>query len=554
MNDHTYVAADMHHAMKLVKEDMGPDAVILSHRKVMEGVEIVAAPSEMMEALQQSVQQQSAQQNLGQQSSGQQPVAPMATAIDSMISPDVAAGMDHQQGLNQSTVGMVAPGTQKSAGRVKSFSFPGLSKRSNANKAKADPGASQGTLKPAIQPHTQPNKTMTDDVMVSLSRSNNENLGRQTSKIAQPRLTQRFSPQSSAATGSVRRPAAQKPAAPQPTPSEQAYETMILQNNMELSAMRDELSGLKELLEAQFKALSWSQFSQQTPIHASVWKRLKTMGLETFLCEELVSKLGPDDRLKHAWNDTAENLRGMLPIFSENLCDYSGIVSLVGPTGAGKTTTIGKIAAHHVLKYGVDEVALVSTDSFRIASREQLNSYGRILGIPVYSVTENQTLDQVLEAISNRHRLVLIDNPGLSGDEAFFSQHLDQLAHSRFPIDNFFVMPCTSQYQVLESYLDRLNQIPLQGCIASKTDEASEIGHILSLAIGYELPIASYTNGQNIPDDIYQADPQRLVSIAIDMSAFGSASDDQEVTMNHDDGVNNRQKQDKTARMDLNDN
>lgn len=552
MNDHTYVAADMHHAMKLVKEDMGPDAVILSHRKVMEGVEIVAAPSEMMEALQQSVQLQARQESSRQQ----QVAAPVASAIEGMISPDVAIGAE-QQSMNQPAVGVSTPSAQKPAGRVKSFSFLGLSKRSNMNKEKADAGnqvASQGTLNPAVQPHTQPNQPVTDDVMVSLSRSNTENLGRQTPKFGQPRAAQRVAPQTTGANGSVRRSAVQKPAAPQPAPMERAYETMILQNNMELSAMRDELSGLKELLEAQFKALSWSQFSQQTPIHASVWKRLKTMGLETFLCEELVSKLGPDDRLKHAWNDTSENLREMLPIFSENLCDYNGIVSLVGPTGAGKTTTIGKIAAHHVLKYGVNEVALVSTDSYRIASREQLNSYGRILGIPVYSVTENQTLDQVLEAVSSRHRLVLIDNPGLSGDEALFSQHLEQLAQSRFPIDNFFVMPCTSQYQVLESYLDRLNQIPLQGCIASKTDEASEIGHILSLAIGYELPIASYTNGQNIPDDIYRADSQRLVTIAIDMGASGAASDVQEAIMNNGNDVNNREKQDKMARMDLNDN
>ena len=552
MNDHTYVAADMHHAMKLVKEDMGPDAVILSHRKVMEGVEIVAAPSEMMEALQQSVQLQARQESSRQQ----QVAAPVATAIEGMISPDVAIGAA-QQSMNQPAVGVSTPSAQKPAGRVKPFSFLGLSKRSNMNKEQADAGdqvASQGTLNPAVQPHTQPNQPVTDDVMVSLSRSNTENLGRQTPKFGQPRAAQRVAPQTIGANGSVRRSAVQKPVAPQPAPLERAYETMILQNNMELSAMRDELSGLKELLEAQFKALSWSQFSQQTPIHASVWKRLKTMGLETFLCEELVSKLGPDDRLKHAWNDTSENLREMLPIFSENLCDYNGIVSLVGPTGAGKTTTIGKIAAHHVLKYGVNEVALVSTDSYRIASREQLNSYGRILGIPVYSVTENQTLDQVLEAVSSRHRLVLIDNPGLSGDEALFSQHLEQLAQSRFPIDNFFVMPCTSQYQVLESYLDRLNQIPLQGCIASKTDEASEIGHILSLAIGYELPIASYTNGQNIPDDIYQADSQRLVTIAIDMGASGAASDVQEAIMNNGNDVNNREKQDKMARMDLNDN
>ncbi|MBV1914313.1 MAG: flagellar biosynthesis protein FlhF, partial [Pseudomonadales bacterium] len=505
---------DRHSAMKLVKEDMGPDAVILSHRNVMEGVEIVAAPADMLEPLQQA--QQQVTQTLAQAS---------AVANGSTVANANAKAAARTPIAAQKT----SPPSEE---RARSFSFSGLSKRSGTSKEKPE----------------QINRGIANDVTVSLSSAITQpGVGKLPGSV-QGTLPRGDQLQTAGLLPPAKRSKTPGSVSRQPTATDHAYEQMIKKNNMELSAVKDELSGLKALLEAQFKALSWTQFSQQTPIHAAIWKRLEAAGLQASLCDELVSGLSTDDGLKQGWNNVSEHLKQMLPIFFDDLCDYEGIVSLVGPTGAGKTTTIGKIAAHHVLKYGASEVALVTTDSYRIASRDQLNSYGRILGIPVYSVTEQQPLDQVLENVSKR-RLVLIDNPGLSGDEALFGEHLDQLARSHFPIDHFFVMPCTSQYQVLESYLQRLNLIQLHGCIVSKTDEASEIGHLLSLAIERELPIASYTDGQNIPDDIHRAESHQLVIMAGDISKPKEKSpqmDDQE-------RFNDGHKQEKTPRMDLND-
>ncbi|MBV1959449.1 MAG: flagellar biosynthesis protein FlhF, partial [Pseudomonadales bacterium] len=335
MTDHTYVATDMHHAMKLVKEDMGPDAVILSHRTVMEGVEIVAAPADMLEPLQQA--QQQVKETLAQAST-------------------VAQG--------QVTGNNVQPAHDASAQnrteRARSFSFSGLSKRSSATKVKP----------------VEADQATKNDVMVSLSSETRKPVARQLPGSVQGTLSQgNVSQPAASSRPQTRRPGTSNSTQPQSTPSDRAYEQMILKNNSELSAVKDELSGLKAMLEAQFKALSWSQFSQQSPIHAAIWKRLESTGLQTSLCDELVSDLSSENSLKQGWSSVSEQLKNKLPIFFDDLCDYEGIVSLVGPTGAGKTTTIGKIAAHHVLKYGASEVALISTDSYRIASKDQLNSY-----------------------------------------------------------------------------------------------------------------------------------------------------------------------------------
>src|SRR5690554_8125192 len=93
--------------------------------------------------------------------------------------------------------------------------------------------------------------------------------------------------------------------------------------------------------------------------------------------------------------------------------DEGGVYALVGPTGSGKTTTIGKIAARYVLEHGADSLALVTTDRYRVAAHEQLFVFGRILNVPVRVVDDSHSLDQVLDELQDRH-LVLIDTAGLS--------------------------------------------------------------------------------------------------------------------------------------------
>jgi len=65
------------------------------------------------------------------------------------------------------------------------------------------------------------------------------------------------------------------------------------------------------------------------------------------------------------------------------LFDAGGVFALIGPTGVGKTTSIAKIAAHHVLRHGPRSLALITADVYRIGAQEQLRAFGRMLGVPV---------------------------------------------------------------------------------------------------------------------------------------------------------------------------
>src|SRR5690606_40801057 len=91
--------------------------------------------------------------------------------------------------------------------------------------------------------------------------------------------------------------------------------------------------------------------------------------------------------------------------------EQGGVIALVGMAGVGKTTTLAKLAARYVLKYGSQNIAVASMDNYRIGAQEQLKTLGRILDIPVIQIDPSQPLSKSLAPLA-RKRVVLIDTAG----------------------------------------------------------------------------------------------------------------------------------------------
>ncbi len=106
------------------------------------------------------------------------------------------------------------------------------------------------------------------------------------------------------------------------------------------------------------------------------------------------------------------------------------MIALVGPTGAGKTTTIAKLASRFAEKHAPRDVALVTTDTARIGAREQLYGYGRQLGIAVHEANSGTDLDQLLERLKD-YKLVLIDTAGLGPRDRALAAQLQWLRAAR---------------------------------------------------------------------------------------------------------------------------
>ncbi|MCS3470312.1 flagellar biosynthesis protein FlhF [Pseudomonas sp. JUb42] len=295
------------------------------------------------------------------------------------------------------------------------------------------------------------------------------------------------------------------PAAAQPAGGQRAYESM-----------RSELNGLRELLEVQLGSLAWTQLQGSRPQQANLWRRLQRIGLSGPLSRDLLAMIPDVDEPRQAWRLLLAHLARMIVVPEIEPLEEAGVIAMVGPAGMGKTTTLAKLAARYVLKYGAQNIALVSMDSFRIGAQEQLKTLGRILNVPVTHVDPGQSLAQALEPLL-RKRVVLIDTAGLQASDPALRLQLESLAGRGIKARNYLVLATTSQKQVLTAAYHSYKRCGLAGCILTKLDETASLGEVLSLAISHELPVAYLTDGPRIPDDLHLPRRHQLVTRAVNV-------------------------------------
>jgi len=290
-------------------------------------------------------------------------------------------------------------------------------------------------------------------------------------------------------------------------------------------AMRSELSGLRELLEVQLGSLAWNQLQGSKPAQANLWRRLQRIGLSGPIARELLELTAEIEEPRQAWRMLLAHLARMIEVPEIEPIEEGGVIAMVGPAGMGKTTTLAKLAARYVLKYGPQNLALVSMDSFRIGAQEQLKTLGRILNVPVTYVDPGQSLAQALEPLL-RKRVVLIDTAGLQASDPALRMQLESLASRGIASKNYLVLATTSQKQVLTAAYHSYKRCGLAGCILSKLDETASLGDVLSLAISHELPVAYLTDGPRIPDDLHLPRAHQLVTRAVNVQLQDEPSEE----------------------------
>lgn len=302
---------------------------------------------------------------------------------------------------------------------------------------------------------------------------------------------------------------ARQPAAPAPAVAPAA--------SGEFDVMRAEIAGLRDLLETQLGGLAWGQISQHQPRQATLWRRLVHLGLPAAQCKDLLARVADVADVRQAWRLLLAHLAQSIPVMREELIEQGGVIALVGPTGAGKTTTLGKLAARYVLKHGSQHVALVTMDTFRIGAHEQLRTLGRILNVPVRVVDEQSSLGEVLDEFAGK-RLVLVDTAGLQARDPQLQSQLRELAAQGTRLRTLLVLAATSQYRVLQAAWHNYRSCDLAGCILTKVDEAGSLGEALGLAMEQHLPVAYMADGQRIPDDLSRGVGHQLVSRAVSLA------------------------------------
>lgn len=283
-------------------------------------------------------------------------------------------------------------------------------------------------------------------------------------------------------------------------------------DNDNLRDLEQEIKFLRGMLEGQLASFAWGEMGRRQPVKLELMRRLLGAGFSPLLARQLMEKLpaGFDSGKGLPWLKSAlvNNLRVVSK--GHDIIDAGGVYALVGPTGVGKTTTVAKLAARCTLKFGANQVALITTDSFRIGAHEQLSIYGKILGIPVYKVKEEGDLQFTLADLRDKH-LVLIDTAGMSQRDQRVAEQIAFLCGNSREVKRLLLLSGNAQGGTLDDVVRAYRGAGLDGCILTKIDEGINIGTALDVIIRHRLLLHYVTNGQRVPEDMHLANPIYLV-------------------------------------------
>ncbi len=192
------------------------------------------------------------------------------------------------------------------------------------------------------------------------------------------------------------------------------------------------------------------------------------------------------------------------------------IVVLVGPPGAGKTTTLAKLAVTEGLRRR-RRVQFISLDNYRIGAGEPLRTYASVLGAGMETLAGSRVLPQALAAY--RHKdLILIDTPGFGPRDLDAAAELAAGLGERADLDIHLVLPATAKSADLSSAVDRFEMFRPAKLLFTRLDETASLGAAFSQAARTAKPVSFLACGQQVPEDLTPATHRRVVDLVLGLT------------------------------------
>jgi len=471
-----FTAGDMRRALQMVREHLGPDAVILSSKKNIDSVEVVATTDYHVEDLEAEQVQE---------------IAPVAHKIYRQLSGVVESAEPEKFNKRQDQVTL----NHKSV--VNKVSDNQLSE----NKV-APPKVVEAVVEKFVEKTVDTADSTADDFL----------------DIGEEKTSQ-------------------------------GSQSVIVNRdiNQDLTQMRYEIEGLRRMLSMQpahplAAPVASNPFVSKQ--QGELRQRLDWMGIPSAQHDYFLNKIDATQAVKPAWRSVLQQMQSQIKIAPRDVVDAGGIFALVGSTGAGKTTTIAKLATRYAMQYGAEQVGLISLDVNRVGGTQQLKTMGKLLGIPVRTVETAMDLEVSLRAFRGRS-LVMIDTAGVRPGSEELTRLLKTLQVEK-RIQCFLTLPATSQYSVMKTLLHCYQGIS-KGLIITKLDEAVSLGEVIASVIDSQLPVTYTTDGQLIPESIRLPNVPELMSLAVEKIRLRRADDEINSSVNstsvHGTTVNSTRKQ-----------
>ncbi len=446
----------IHDAIQKVREELGPDAVVLSTEKNRHGVEIIAALDFDATVLEQKLADQ------------EQP----ATVVESqpMVNEETLS-----QAIEKSIEKQFSEQMNKISETIVKFQ---IESNEDRNKIYDSLNTKIDTLHKSVE-----------EKYIEQQRARTENFSVLQKQVTQ--LRDEFTD----------------------------YMTSALPDEMNsIMQIHEEIGDLKDVLGCQTKLLDWAKWGKNNPSGISLISRLVNAGFGVGLSKNVMSNISDISNSETAWRNVIELLSAGIKTPAVDVQKDGGVVMALGRTGVGKTTTLAKIATKYVIENGPNDVVFINLDDKRVGGFDQLDTYGRILNVPVYRFDGEENMRSILKIIRSK-ALVLIDTAGVTEPGEEIENFVNNLNRNKVNVHKLLLMSANTQLHNLKEIVDGFKKCQPNGCVITKTDESSQLGNVITVSIEDDLPVYFETHGQQVPEDISSIEPSSLIQRAIDNNA-----------------------------------
>lgn len=281
---------------------------------------------------------------------------------------------------------------------------------------------------------------------------------------------------------------------------------------------------LTKIIEAQtlminqcFKSMEVNLWGNSSPNRRMHLQKLFALGIGAEMAVQLVERSDPEHSLDEALRHSFALLKSTLPIGKDKTFSEPGVTILSGPPGAGKTTVLMKIATQHVKDHGNESIVIICADTRRIGAFEELQAYGRLLGVPTVHAHDSSELDSLLSAFTHK-QLVLVDHTMPMDDDSVDIPRRLLNQPVTGAVRELLVLSATAQSATIDSLIrDHSRSRSLQ-CVLTHLDANARLGEMFNALIRHHLPIAYWSDTASVQQPLQKADASVLIATAVAMS------------------------------------
>ena len=191
------------------------------------------------------------------------------------------------------------------------------------------------------------------------------------------------------------------------------------------------------------------------------------------------------------------------------------IVTFVGPTGVGKTTTLAKLAGHFALREG-RRIGIITVDNYRVGAVEQVRNYADILEVPMRTASTANELRNAIDDLADVD-MILIDTAGKSPSDGSKLNELRDILQVAGSDHILLVLSLAGGASMLPKIAKSFGNMLPTSLVLTKLDELVTCGGLLSVARQIPLPISYISTGQDVPAHFEPANAGRLARLSLGM-------------------------------------